>query len=78
MGWVRPRGLDTAYDLQWLEILIPSGTIGVALMCAILSALGWRWLKMRKVADPAESALAGPVIVLANRDWPDTRRASSS
>jgi hypothetical protein len=60
-----PSGLDTAYDSQWVEILILSGLIGLALMCAIVAALGWQWLKMRKVADPAESALAGSVIVLA-------------
>ncbi len=59
------RGLNTAYDSQWLEILVLSGLIGVILFCAVVAVLGLEWLKMRKVAGPAESALAGSVIMLA-------------
>jgi hypothetical protein len=60
-----PSGLNTPYDSQWVEILVLSGLIGVILMCAIVAMLGLQWLKMRKVAPPAESALAGSVIALA-------------
>jgi hypothetical protein len=59
------RGLYTAYDSQWLEILVLSGIFGVICLAASLIMLGWRWLRMRRTADPADSMLAGSVLVLA-------------
>jgi hypothetical protein len=58
-------GLNTPYDSLWLEILVISGILGVACMCAILAVLGWCWLQARKLAAPAESMLAGSVLTLA-------------
>jgi hypothetical protein len=39
--------------------------LGLALLCAILAMLAWRWVRLRRVIAPAESALAGSVLILA-------------
>ncbi|WBB54456.1 hypothetical protein [Verrucosispora sp. WMMD573] len=57
-------GLRVAYDSAWVEALVMAGIVGVAAQAAIVAALGWCWLGVRRWTDPAVARFGAGVLVV--------------